>query len=97
MKIILFIDGRNFISKINSIFNSKKEIDFSTYNFSGLFDRALSDIKIDKKIFYIGKIIMHKETAEKSEKLIQKQRGLKNNLEKQGFKVVYGRRVRGFE
>ena len=40
---------------------------------------------------------MHKETAEKSEKLIQKQRGLKNNLEKQGFKVVYGRRVRGFE
>ena len=34
---------------------SKKEIDFSTYNFSGLFDRALSDIKIDKKIFYIGK------------------------------------------
>ncbi|MEK7664729.1 MAG: NYN domain-containing protein [Patescibacteria group bacterium] len=94
---ILFIDGRNFISKINSIFNSEKEINFSSYNFSGLFDKVLSDIKVDRKIFYIGKIIKHKETAEKSEKLIQKQRRLKNNLEKQGFEVVYGGRVRGFE
>lgn len=97
MKIILFIDGRNFISKINSIFDYKKEINFSTYDFSGLFGKVLPDMKIDKKIFYIGKIIMHKETAEKSAKLIQKQRELKNNLEKQGFEVIYGGRVRGFE
>jgi len=44
MKTILFIDERNFISKIKSILNpekeKEKEVDFSIYNFAGLLDRV---------------------------------------------------------
>lgn len=96
MENILFIDGRNFISKIESVFdsNNKKDIDLSIYNFSGLLNKALSEIKIDKKIFYISRLIKYEETKEKSEELIKKQRNLKNNLEKQGFKVIFAGRVR---
>ncbi len=96
MENILFIDGRNFISKIESIFNSnnKKDIDLSIYNFTGLLNKVLSEIKIDKKIFYISRLIKYEETKEKSEELIKKQRNLKNNLEKQGFEVIFAGRVR---
>lgn len=96
MESILFIDGRNFISKIESIFNSnnKKVVDLSIYNFAGLFDKVLSGIKIDKKIFYISKLIKYEETKEKSEELIKKQRNLKNNLGKQGFEIIFAGRVR---
>ena len=49
MKIILFIDGRNFINKISSIVDPKeeKDIDFSIYNFKGLFDKVLTKININ--------------------------------------------------
>jgi len=96
MENILFIDGRNFISKIESIFefNNKKGVNLSFYNFTGLFDKVLSGIKIDKKIFYISKLIKHQETKEKSEELIEKQRNLKNNLVKQGFEIIFAGRVR---
>ncbi len=99
MKTILFIDGRNFIGKVKSILNPEnkknKEIDFFIYDFRGLFNKVLSDIEIDRKIFYIGRLVKHKETKEKSIELIEKQRKLKNHLEKQGFEVVYAGRVRG--
>ena len=101
MKTILFIDGRNFIGKINSVFNPEKdknkEIDFSIYNFSGLLDKVLTGISINKKIFYIGKLTKHDETKEKSVELIQKQRRLKTHLEEQGFEVIYAGRTRGYE
>ena len=76
MKIILFIDGRNFISKISSTLNldEKKNIDFSVYNFKGLFNRVLGEIKVDKKIFYLGRLIKYKEPLKKSEELIENQR-----------------------
>lgn len=97
MKTILFIDGRNFITKIDSILNPdrNKNIDFSLYNFRGLFDKVLADIKIDRKIFYLGKLSRHKETIKKSEELIENQRKLKTHLEKQGFEVILAGRVRG--
>ena len=101
MKTIIFIDGRNFISKINSILNStgkkEKEVDFSIYNFSGLLDKVLSGVNIDRKLFYIGRVSKHKETEEKSTELIEKQRKLKKHLEGQGFEVVYAGKVRGYE
>jgi len=99
MKTILFIDGRNFISKIDSILNPKKEkeVDFSIYNFAGLLNKVLSGISIDRKIFYIGRVTKYKDTKEKSSELIQKQRKLKTHLEKQGFEVIYAGRVRGYE
>ena len=95
MQTVLFIDGRNFISKIEPILNSGA--DLSIYNFTGLLDKVLLGIKIDRKIFYIGRIINHTETKDKSTKLIQKQRSLKTNLEKQGFEVIYAGHVRGNE
>lgn len=96
MENILFIDGMNFINKLEEVFDleNKKDIDFSFYNFAGLFDRALSEIKVDRKIFYISRLMRHDETKEKSEELIEKQRNLKNNLAKQGFEIVFAGRVR---
>ena len=97
MRTILFIDGRNFIDKINLILspNKEKDIDFSIYNFEGLINKALSEINIDKKIFYFGKLIKHPQTIKKSEELIEKQRKLKTHLEEQGFEVIIAGRVRG--
>ena len=101
MKTILFIDGRNFISKIESVLNPEKEkgkeADFFIYNFAGLLGKVLTGISINKKIFYIGRLSKHEKTKEKSAELIQKQRELKTNLEKQGFEVIYAGRVRGHE
>jgi len=99
MKTILFIDGRNFIGKLKSALNpenkKEKEINFSVYDFKGLLDKVLKDIKINRRIFYIGRLIVHNETKEKSAKLIEKQRELKTHLEQQGFEVIYAGRVRG--
>ena len=99
MKNILFIDGRNFLSKMEFVLNSyndkKKEIDFSKYNFSGLFDKAITDVKVDRKIIYMSSLSIHKDTKEKSEALIIKQRNLQNSLRRQGFEVVISGRVRG--
>ena len=53
-KTILFIDGRNFLDKIRTAVGNKN-INFSIYNFKGLIDKVLSEMKIDEKIFYFGK------------------------------------------
>jgi uncharacterized LabA/DUF88 family protein len=97
MKSVLFIDGRNFQGFLNYILNpdNKKDIDFSIYNFSGLLNNVLSGINIDRKIFYFGKMLKHKETKDKSDELIEKQRSLKSALETQGFEVILAGRVRG--
>lgn len=97
MQTILFVDGRNFLSKANFIISQQgeKNTDFSTYNFRGLFDKVLSGIVRDKEIFYFGRLLKHPETLEKSKKLIEKQRKLKDHLETQGFEVIFAGRVRG--
>lgn len=99
MQTILFIDGRNFINKIQDILNfennKRNQNNFSTFDFSGLFNKVLQGIKIDKKIFYFGKIEKHTKTEKKSIELIENQRALKLHLEKQGFEVILAGRVRG--
>ncbi len=97
MENILFIDGRNLISKIESIIDpdNKKDIDLYIYNFAGLLNKVLAGVKIDKRIFYISKLVVHKETKEKSEQLIEEQRKLINSLKNQGFEIVFAGRVRG--
>ncbi len=97
MKTILFIDGRNFIDKIRSVIDpgKKKEIDFSTYDFKGLISKVLAGVEIDRKLFYLGRLIKHPETIKKSEDLIEKQRKLKTHLERQGFEIIIAGRVRG--
>jgi len=99
MQTILFIDSRNFISKISYILNPEnsreKQINFAIYDFSGLLSKVLTGIKLDKKIFYLGKLELHKETEKKSNDLIEKQRLLKLHLEQRGFEVILAGRVRG--
>ncbi len=96
MKTVLLIDGENFKGKARDAL-SKKNIAWNEFNFKGLFDLVLEDYKVEKVIFYFAKIKFHKKTKEKSQKLIENQRLLKNHLEKQGFEVVLSGRVRGQE
>ncbi|MBN1778605.1 MAG: NYN domain-containing protein [Candidatus Buchananbacteria bacterium] len=101
---ILFIDGENFKKKIKDVLisekitNEKDEIDWTKFNFKGLFDQILQGIDVDRRIFYFAKINKHKATPEKSELLIQKTRNLKTYLESegQGFEVTMAGNVRGY-
>jgi uncharacterized LabA/DUF88 family protein len=97
MENILFVDGRNFISKLKFVINDRNinEVDFSFYDFEGLFEKVLRGIKVDRRIFYLGKLLKHENTAKKSEILIGEQRKLKTHLENQGFEIIIAGRVRG--
>jgi uncharacterized LabA/DUF88 family protein len=97
MRTILFIDGRNFLSKLGSILNPKgdQQTDYSIYDFKGLVDKVLNGIVIEEKLFYLGKLLKHSETLKKSEELIEEQRKLKTHLDQQGFTVILAGRVRG--
>ena len=97
MKTILFIDGRNFLEKLEDVFESEKSFvpEWKNYNFLGLLNHVLQGIRVDESIFYFAKIREHPDTKEKSQQLIQELRMLKTHLEKQGFKIVLGGVVRG--
>lgn len=97
MHTILFIDGENFIKKIKAVFEAEKQQipQFHLYNFKGLLDKVLKDIKIDRKVFYFAHLKEHPDTKEKSKQLIELRRLLKNHLEKQGFEIILSGRVRG--
>lgn len=104
MPTILFIDGENFKKKIKDVLISeevvqeKDKIDWTKFNFKGLFDQVLQGIDISRKIFYFARINKHPTTPEKSEKLIQQTRSLKTYLEdkNQGFEVIMAGNVRGY-
>lgn len=74
---------------------SKKRPVWHEYNFKGLIDKVLKDIKIERAIFYFARVKEHPDTKDKSKTLIQEQRLLKTHLEKQGFEVILSGRVRG--
>lgn len=99
METILFIDGENFVYKIEEVLKSKgikkESIDISSLDFNKIFKLPLKDFKISKKIFYSAKLDFYKETSKKSAELIHNQRKLKNNLIKQGFEFITAGHVRG--
>lgn len=97
MQTILFIDGENFVKKIRTVFETeeKSRPRLNVYDFQGLLDKVLKDIKIDKVIFYFAHLKEHPDTKEKSKQLIEEQRLLKSHLQNQGFEVVLFGRVRG--
>ena len=97
MDIILLIDGENLKGKIRTVFkDAKKERPvWHEFDFNGLFNKVLTEIKIYKKIFYFARIKEHQGSKEKSRQLIEEQRLLKTHLEKQGFEVILSGRVRG--
>ncbi len=96
---ILFVDGRNLMSKMSFILNpervKEKKVDFAEYDFNSLLNKVLAGISVDKKLFYLGKLTVHEETTKKSKELIEEQRLLKVHLEAQGFEVVLAGHVRG--
>ena len=94
---ILMIDGENFKNKIEDVFkeNTKEAPVWHEYDFAGLLNGVLKDIKIDKRFFYFARIKEHEDTVKKSKELIEIQRRLKSHLENQGFKVIIAGRVRG--
>lgn len=98
MKAQLFIDGENFIYKIEeSLIKqgvNKYKIRVENIDLSKLIQFALPDIKIDKLNYYSAKLQFHKDSPSKSKELILKQRILKTNLEKQGFNFILAGNVR---
>lgn len=97
MKTVLLIDGENFKNYLKFSLEQKDDVVWHKYDFRGLFNLVLDGYDIDQIIFYFAKLKLHEDTKEKSLKLIEEQRLLKTHLEKQGFKVVFAGRVRGYE
>lgn len=97
MKTILYVDGRNFLGKLEDVFQKEKRSApiWEMYDFRGLLNNVLTGLKIDERVFYFAKIKEHPDTKEKSQKLISERRLLKTHLEKLGFKVVLSGAVRG--
>ncbi|OGM91321.1 hypothetical protein A2755_02930 [Candidatus Wolfebacteria bacterium RIFCSPHIGHO2_01_FULL_48_22] len=98
MERILLIDGENLKGKIKSVFHEadKKRPIWHAYDFLGLFNKILSGMRMDKKVFYFARVTEHTESKEKSKQLIEEQRLLKTRLESQGFEVILSGRVRGY-
>lgn len=91
MKTIVFIDGENFLHKIKEVTG---EFDVWDLKLSWLLEKVLFPNKADNILFYAAKLHFHKESPRKSEELIQRQRSLKSNLEKQGIDFVIAGNVR---
>jgi uncharacterized LabA/DUF88 family protein len=97
MKTVLLVDGENFKGKLKSSLKDvgHGRVAWNTYDFKGLFNTVLNGLNVDHIIFYFAHIKEHKDSREKSKKLIEEQRLLKNHLEQSGFEVVLSGRVRG--
>jgi uncharacterized LabA/DUF88 family protein len=97
-KIILFIDGENFINKIEEVLRNegidKYKIDLASIDVSKLLKEALKGLNISRKIFYAAKLHSHPETRKKSEELISFQRKLRNNLIKHNYDFIIAGNVR---
>ncbi len=99
MSQILFIDGQNFINKLEEALreNKIKAVKWKNFDFRGLFDAVLKGMKIERKIFYFSKLSEHPDTRDKSKELIETWRLLKTHLEsqRQNFEIIIAGRVRG--
>lgn len=95
----LFIDGENFFHKVEEVLKDKKidskKLDLTRIDLKKLFTKKLWDYKISKMFFYGARLHEYKDTLKKSRELIDFQRRLKINLEKQGFIFVMAGNVRG--
>lgn len=98
MRTYLFIDGENFLHKVEDALHEqgvpKNAVDITNIDLTSLVKEALPDYTIAKKYFYSARLKLFEETKEKSLELIHKQRILKTNLEKQGFEFILAGNVR---
>ncbi|MBI5123766.1 NYN domain-containing protein [Candidatus Roizmanbacteria bacterium] len=98
--IVLFIDGENFIHKIEDVLKRHPEgnkVDVASLDFNKIFRGPLQEYKITRRIFYAAKLHFHPETKEKSEKLLKTQRKLRNTLLHQKFEFLIAGNVRSQE
>lgn len=97
-KTILFIDGENFIYKIEQALKEqgidKHKVDLASINLNQLFKESLKGFSISRKIFYNARLHFHKETPRKSEELIKLQRKLRNTLINQGYEFIIAGNIR---
>lgn len=95
---ILFIDGENFINKVEEVLKNegidKYKSDITSIDLDKLFKESLKGFNFSKKIFYAAKLHIHPETKKKSEELIKFQRKLRNNLIKYNFEFIIAGNVR---
>jgi uncharacterized LabA/DUF88 family protein len=97
-KAVLFIDGENFLHKIKEVLKKEgKAVNLDKVDYSELMKVPLKGLKIGRKVFYSSKLRYDDRTPKKSKELIQFQRRLKTNLEKQGFEFVLAGNVRAQE
>ena len=98
-KTILYIDGQNFLGKLKDVFKSygTSYPVWSTYNFRGLLDGVLEDIKIDERNIYFATIHAHPATPAKSIELKKEMRRLKTWMGKQGFQYIKAGNVRAYQ
>lgn len=98
VKSILFIDGENFLHKIEEVLKEegidKDKLDLALIDLDKLFKEPLKAFDVSRKIFYVSRLHFHPETKKKSLELIKFQRKLRNNLVKQGFEFVIAGNVR---
>ena len=97
-KCALFIDGENFLHKIEEVLKQnalyKDKARLSSIDINQLFKVPLKGFKIHRKLFYVAKLHLHKETLNKSEELIKFQRKLRNNLVNQDYEFIIAGNVR---
>lgn len=100
-KAIILIDGENFQYKIEQIIKAEKlkpEVyDVGTIDLKELIGNVFKDekdLEISEIRYYSAKLHKYKETLEKSNELIDRQRILKNTLNKQGIVSVLAGHVR---
>src|SRR3989338_4462397 len=97
-KSILFIDGENFLHKVEEVLKeegiAKHIFDLALIDFNKLFKEPLKSFDISRKIFYVSRLHVHPETKKKSLELIKFQRKLRNNLVKQGYEFIIAGNVR---
>lgn len=97
-KTILFIDGENFLHKIEDVLKKESGSKFTetvNLDFNKLFLNPLKGLDISRKIFYAAKLHFNPETPKKSQEFIRTQRKLINNLKNQKFEFVMAGNVRG--
>ena len=98
-KCILFIDGENFLHKIEEVLKQEKTNNnkdtISLIDLNKLFKESLQGFDISRKIFYAARLHLVPEIKKKSEELIKLQRKLRNNLIGQGYEFIIAGNVRG--
>ncbi len=97
-QVILFIDGENFLHKIEEIISREKTVPRTAetvdINVRRLVDNVLPTLNINQVKFYAAKLHYNEQTARKSKQLIATQRKLRNRLVNQGIEFILAGNVR---